>query len=217
MKTCSPPASSRETDALRCGARFQSCHSAVGQDRMSCPTHRSAGLESLARSWLLKTRMTRRPSSSSQLETMRSRSVSRSSSSSCEIASSWVLTVSSGTPNRIRPSRRMIFRASSAICNPFIRPSSSHAWMVEDSLMAVIPPKQCLIKSQGNRRPAMMAVAVQNSLISAVVAAGSTRSFRRSTMLEISPNSRALKGARGRIPRPPIKMTSVSSSQARTR
>ena len=76
----------------------------------------------------------------------------------------------------------MIFRASLACpsFNSVIRPSSSHAWIVEDSLMAVIRPKQCLIKSHTNRKPAMMAVAVQNSLSSAVVA-GTASSFQKKT------------------------------------
>ena len=97
------------------------------------------------------------------------------------------------------------------------RPSSINAWMVDDSRMAVIPPKQCLISSQGNRRPAMTAADVHNSLISAVTAAGSTRSFRRSTMIGIWSSSRALKGARGNKPMPPARMASVSHCQARTR
>src|SRR5271157_5508907 len=120
------------------------------------------------------------PSNWSQLETIKSRSPSSSSCSRSEIASSLDRTASPASPKRIRPRRKIILLASPAFpsSRPFRRPSSINAWMVDDSRMAVIPPKQCLISSQGNRRPAMTAADVHNSLISAVTAAGSTRSFR---------------------------------------
>src|SRR5271157_4829091 len=108
------------------------------------------------------------------------RSVNASSCSRSTISLSLASTVSSTAPRRFRPRRRMILLASPAFpsCSPFRRPSSINAWMVDDSRMAVIPPKQCLISSQGNPMRAMTAADVHNSLISAVTAAGSTRSFR---------------------------------------
>ena len=51
-------------------------------------------------------------SSSSQLETVKSRSTSCSSFSRFEIASSLDTTASPASPKWIRPRRRMIFRAS---------------------------------------------------------------------------------------------------------
>src|SRR5208337_3277975 len=117
------------------------------------------------------------------------------------MSSSLALTCSSAAPKRIGPWSMMILLASSA--SPLTRPSSINAWMVDDSRMAVIPPKQCLISSHENPTPAMTAADVHNSLISAVTAAGSTRSFRRSTMIGIWSSSRALKGARDNMPTPP--------------
>ena len=133
------------------------------------------------------------------------------------LLSSLALTSLSAAPNRIGPWSMMILLASLS-ASPLPLPSSRNAWMVHDLRMAVIPPKQCLISSQGNPTRAMTAADVHNSLISAVTAAGSTRSFRRSTQLiGIWSSSRALKVARGNKPMPPARTASVSHCQARTR